>query len=154
MKKLHPEIKALQMVHTAMLLGPLLFLLVANYLSPKTIWAPYGTQLFKTLQIGVILYVFIALVAAFKLFSKRREAIVKINGLNQQLLQYRAAAIIQYAIIESAILFSATAYYLVQHKSFLWLSVAALVVFFTQRPNDVLVAGYLGLKREDVYITT
>ncbi len=149
--RFRPEIKSLQLIHTAMLVGQVIFLLLVVLLAGKQA-ARQDIRLFKILQGVVAVTALTCVTAAFLLFRKK-ITLLQAGDLNltDKLNAYRAACIGKFALIEGPALFSMIAYFLYPNLSFMLLAAMLLILFSMQRPTLSMLCMDLQAAREDFF---
>jgi len=141
------EIKALSILHLALLMGQVLFVLISVFLGYfKNISAPslqpYSQQLvILSIAVGIACFI-----GANSLFRKK---IQKINAEYKPLLErfndYRAACITRWGLIEFAALFSIVLFLLTNNYIILIVAAILVLLFFSTRPLLPKVASDLGI---------
>ncbi|MGW9685446.1 hypothetical protein [Flagellimonas sp. 2504JD1-5] len=80
------------------------------------------------------------------IFKQSVKNIHPTTSLKQQLMQFQTACIINYALVESAMLFGIASFFIKQNLIFIALSTAILFYFFLIRPTKQKIARDLNLK--------
>src|SRR5664279_3328790 len=126
MKEKKSPIKSLQILHTAMLAGMVLFCMVSAVvkLSGKHIDA----TLDKTLQVIVLIVSFGCVRAAFYLFKKRLQSIDTASSATDKFSVYRTASIVKWALIEGPVLFAVICFMLTRNYAFIGLAFVLIVL--------------------------
>jgi hypothetical protein len=133
-KKISP-LKSLQILHTAMLAGMVLFCMVSAVvkLSGKHI----DSTLDKTLQVVVLIVSFGCVRAAFFIFNKRLQSADPSSSATEKLSVYRTASIIKWALIEGPVLFAVICFMLTRNYAFIALAFVLIVLFAIQAPSKL-----------------
>jgi hypothetical protein len=148
--KFKPEIKSLIVVHTAMLLGQLLFAVIV-YVISNFITSKDNRTVFQALQIFAIVLSFGCGIAAFKI-SKQRIQQLQLTTLSfsEKFTQYRSACILKYALLEIPAMFCLVSYFIIHNISFLLLFGVLLFVFAGQKPTVFLMTIEMNVSKEEL----
>ena len=141
----------LKIMHGAMLIGQLLFIAVLFYLVySKKITAPLTDQ-DRIFQVIAIAFAAIAFFAGTSLFKKKITTLRE--GFNstakEKFEKYRSACIVQWALLEGAVLFCGICFFLTGNYAFLALAAVLILLFAMQVPNKTKMALQLGLSSTD-----
>jgi len=148
--KFKPEIKSLILIHTAMLIGQLLFAVIIYTVSGFSTSNESHT-LFQALQIIAVLLSFGCGFAAFKVSKQKIQQIQSTTlSFSEKLLQYRSACILKYALLEMPAMFCLISYFLIHNISFLLLFGVLLFVFAGQKPTVFLMTIEMNVSKEDL----
>jgi hypothetical protein len=71
--------------------------------------------------------------------------------IEEKFVQYRAACIIKYALLEGPCLFTIISYFLCRNFSFLFLAVTLIILFAAQTPTVAIMSNHLEVSAEDLY---
>jgi hypothetical protein len=146
-----PAIKALILVHTAMLVGQLLMAGIMYFLVSRTN-APLNPQLDKTLQVIALVLAIGGGYAAFFLFKQKVKPLqISDVSINEKLITYRTACIIKYTLLEAPAIFCFIAFFLTHNLAFLILGGILLLVFAGQKPTVTLITYDMNVSREDLF---
>lgn len=142
----------LKVLHTALLMGQILFAGVSYFLHQSGSLQLNVEELASIFKIVVPILVVGAFFGSQFLFkSKIREAI-KQENLSKKLLTYRVAFLLQCAILEGASLFSIMSYLLTADLWFLVMAAIVVVLFVLQAPSLQKVAMALQLNNQEKQI--
>ena len=144
-------LKALQILHRAMLLGQVLFAAIAFYLqySGNFIASLKGHD--QLLQVIAIVLSFGGFFIGSSLFKKKMQQLKESSPtLKTKLAAYRSAAIIQWALLEGPVLFSVICFMLVGNYAFLALAVVFILLFAVTTPNKTKMMLLLQLSEDEV----
>jgi hypothetical protein len=143
---------AFKIVHRALLIGQVLFIGVMFYMVySKTLVPPLAAQ-DKIFQVIAILFAATAFFAGNTVFKKRMAAIRDGAAVStkEKFEKYRAACIVQWALLEGAALFSGICFFLTSNYAFLALATTLILLFAMQAPNKTKAALQLGLGITDM----
>lgn len=146
-QKSSSDIKTLSVLHLALLMGQVLFVLISLFLgyfrnisSPSL--QPYSQQL-------IILSIIVGIACFITANSLFRKKLQKINGdykpPSERFNDYRATCITRWGLIEFASLFSIILFLLTNNYMILIVATVLIFVFFTTRPSLPKVASDLGI---------
>jgi hypothetical protein len=142
--------KVLRILHTALLLGMIMFNIVALIVVQKMRLAA-DESLQRALQVACILVSAASLIAGFNIFKKKMLAARNDPGPGEQRMDlYRAACILWWALIEAPGLLAVAGFMLTHNYAFLALSlfhVACLWVFTPRKANIIVL---LSLNADEV----
>jgi hypothetical protein len=144
-------IKALQILHKAMLLGQILFAAVVLFLKFSGSFTFSLSCLDKTLQVFAVVISFAAFFIGSALFKKKVQQ-ARDSALDVKIKAdaYRSASVIQWALLEGASLFCIICFLLAGNYAFLALSAALLFWFALNGPSKIKIMLLLGLNEEEM----
>jgi hypothetical protein len=149
-KKLE-EFKSLQLLHKAMLFGQILFLAIAFILNFTGKFSPASGNNDQVFQVIAVLLSFVGFFAGKYLFQKK---ILKSKespcDLKTKLKLYRAAAILQWALLEGPSLFCIICFLLTGNYAFLALSATLVLLFTITGPNKLKIGILLHLSQQEL----
>ena len=146
-----PEIKSLLTIHTALLAGQIILLMLFYFLAGNR-YNSGNPQLFKTLQIVAAILAMSSVTVAFVIFKKKvTELQLSESNLAEKLVLYRAACILKFTLIEGPAVFSIIAYCVFPNASFIVLAVLLIVLFALQRPTIPMLMKDIGVDKEDFF---
>ncbi|HET7117941.1 MAG TPA: hypothetical protein VFI29_15705 [Hanamia sp.] len=141
------DIKALSVLHLALLMGQVLFALISLFLGyfsniSSSSLQPYSQQLMiLSIIVGIVCFI-----AANSLFRKKIQKISEdYKALSERFNDYRAVCITRWALIEFAALFSIILFLLTNNYIILIVAAVLVLLFFTTRPSLPKVASDLGI---------
>jgi MFS family permease len=138
-------------VHTALLAGQILFLLLSLFVAGMhhTI---EDVTFFKMLQGVVAVTAIISVTAGFFIFRKKVAQLQQEElDFSGKFMKYREASITKFALIEGPVLFSIIAYFIYPNLSFIIFAVILIVLFVLQRPTVPMLSLHLQVSREDLF---
>lgn len=143
------QLKALQILHTAMLAGMVIFGVVsaivklsARQFSPDT--------LNKVLQVTALAITFILVKTGLTIFDRKLQTIPPGANASEKLAIYRTGVIIKWTLIELPILFSIISFMLTRNYAFIALALALVIYFAFQGPNKVKLMLQLQLTNQEL----
>jgi hypothetical protein len=148
-----PEIKALFILHIALLIGQILFTLIfllAAYFrnfTPTSSWQSYYNQLIiLCIAIGVAAYA-----GGNILFTKKLEQIKgDSKSLPEKFNDYRAACITRWALMEFAALFCLILFFTTNNFVLLIIGATVMLLFYTTRPSLQKTASDLDISEAEI----
>lgn len=152
MNRNSPTFSTFKIMHRAMFFGQLVFLAVLFFLVyRKSVSAPLAAQ-DKICQVIAIVFSALAFFAGNELFKRRLTAIKDgiDSAVKEKFDKYRSACIIQWALLEGAVLFCGICFFLVGNYAFLALAAVLALLFMMQMPDKNKMALQLGLSAADV----
>lgn len=143
--------KSMQLLHRALLFGQVLFALLAFYLVYTGKFDAAYLQHDQIFQLIAILFSVAGFFGGSKLFKNKIEDISKSNtDAKERLEGYKAAAIIQWALLEGPTLFAIICFLLVGNYAFLALAIALILVFTILAPTKIKISILLNIKEADI----
>lgn len=127
-------IKTLKLIHLALQAGQVFFIVVAFFLR-NTGAFPAPFEDWNIFLIAVLLITASAIGAGLFIFKQRMDAIAGSKALADKLTDYRAAAIVKYALAEGPSFFAVVAYLLTGNMIILGIAVAIIAYFATMWPT-------------------
>lgn len=143
-----PYFTKLRIVHAAMLLGMIALFLIIRFvlLNNEIINNASVTDLFLLYIPPIILAV--AILAGWLHFKSRlKQSEEKI--LNLKLMDYRAALIVRWAMLEGAVLFSLVMFLIYADRYFMGVALIGMAAFTFLRPDSGKAVTHLNLNNED-----
>lgn len=148
-----PEIKALSILHFALLAGQIVFALISlliaysKKISFASSWLSYYNQLILLcIAIGIAGYV-----GGNILLKKKLEQINSDSkSLSEKFNDYRAACITRWALMEFTALFCIILFFVTNNFVLLLVGAALILLFFTTRPSLRKVASDLGVSEVEI----
>jgi hypothetical protein len=143
--------KMLKVLHTALLMGMIVFSVIAIVLVQRNLVPASGETLERTLQVVCILVSGVGLLAGFNLFKKKMMAARNDTGPGEQRMDlYRAACILWWAMIEGPGLLAIIGYILTHNFAFFALGVFHITCLFVFSPRKANIVVLLNLSSEEV----
>ena len=123
--------KDLQTIYRVLLYSQIGFWIIALLLVQFGGIKPFAAEsLDRLLQVIAVFYSFIAVIVGLQLFRRRLETIKQLEiQPRDNLIQYKSASIVQWALLEGAGIFCIVCYILTGNWSFLGLAIMFLAVF-------------------------
>ena len=145
------ELKSLQIVHRALLLGLVLFAAIAFYLNYSGNFIAGLKSYDQPLQVIAITLSFGGFFIGSLLFKKKMQQLKDSSPeLRVKLSTYRSAAIMQWALLEGPALFAIICFLLVGNYAFLALAVVFIILFAVTAPNKTKMMLLLQLTEEEI----
>jgi len=144
---------ALKIVHNAMLVGQVLFILVLFFMAYSKKTGPVLPEMDKPLQIIAVLLSALGFLLGTNIFKKKLLAIrddMNNVGVQEKFAKYRTACIMQWAMIEGPCLFCCICFFLVGNYAFLALAAVLVLLFGLLAPGKIKAALQLGLSTTDM----
>ncbi|WP_420321742.1 hypothetical protein [Flagellimonas sp.] len=123
----------LSVIHLGLAIGPIVF----GILSYRTVPTSYFSisEVDGMFLVVVPIFALLCLLMGHFIYTQSIKNILPSSKLKQQLIQFQTASIINYALIESAMLFGIASFYINENLIFLLLSATILLYFFMVRPT-------------------
>ncbi len=130
-----------------MLAGPALFcgVLLLKTFVLNAGETPVATAYAEMLQIASIALSAGAVLLGQFFFKKRLKAVQAETRGKERLEMYRSTLIIQWALLEGAIILNAIFYFLTQNLAFIGLAAVLLLILFMVRPTELKTTLHTGL---------
>ena len=145
------SLKSLQIVHTAMFAGQVLFAVIASYLVFSGVQEAHmqgNTE--KILQVVAIVFSAGGFFAGTTLFKKKLMEIRSMTGtVQEKFAVYRSASITQWALLEGPALFCIICFFLTGNYAFVILAFVLIILFFLLAPKRIKIAFQLGLSQRE-----
>jgi hypothetical protein len=140
-----------KLIHRAMLIGQVLVIAVFSYLIFSKTQQPILKEKDRLFQVVTLLFTGAAFFIG-TIFFKKKIALLKSSSaaVKQKFEQYKATSILQWALLEAAVLFNGISFFLVGNYSFIALAVVVIILFFLVAPNKTKMAIQLGLPLHEV----
>lgn len=128
-------IKQSQIICSALIIGQLFFLAIAVYLVVQT-GGGLGVSDFKDIFIYVIpIFTISSIGASYFVFRSKLNKLKEIQSLEQKIVEYRAAQIIRWALLEGPSFFAIIAYILTGDILFAVVSIVIILFFIPTFPT-------------------
>lgn len=143
---------AFKIIHSALLIGQLLFIGIMLYLVYSNIITTPFTGNDKALQVAAVLFSALAFFAGNHILKKRSAALRDNTVISpkERFEKYRAACIMQWALLEGAALFCGICFFLSGNYAFLVLAAALILFFALQTPGKSKTASQSGLSIDEI----
>lgn len=125
---------SLSIIHTALIMGQLLFAGVTFYLNNSGQYMP-DKSLNTVFMLVVPGLVIVGIVASNALFSSRIKNIKEKQDFSAKLEAYRSVSIMRWALLEGPSLFAIICYFLTGNNKFLLMAGILIVIFVLKRPS-------------------
>jgi hypothetical protein len=143
--------KVLRIMHTALLIGMVIFNIVGIVLVQRNIVRAADEKLERILQVVCILLSGVMLIAGFNIFKKKMIAARNNTGPGEQRMDlYRVACILWWAMIEGPGLLATIGYILTHNYAFFALGVLHLSCLFVFSPRKANIIVLLNLNEKEV----
>jgi hypothetical protein len=143
------KFKSLQILHTAMLAGMVLFCVVSAVVHFSAELTA-NASLNKVLQVTILAITFAAIKTGVTLFERRLQAIPATANPAEKFRRYRAAAIIKWALIEIPVLCTVVCFMITRNYAFIALAFALIIFFFFQAPVKLKLMLQLQVSEADL----
>ncbi|OQP50580.1 hypothetical protein A4H97_01695 [Niastella yeongjuensis] len=143
--------KVLRILHTALLIGMVIFNIVGIVLVQQNIVPASGEDFERIFQVVCILVSGTGLIAGFNLFKKKMIVARNSTGPGEQRMDlYRTACILWWAMIEGPGLLATIGYILTHNYAFFALGVFHLSCLFVFSPRKANIIVLLNLTPQEV----
>lgn len=140
------QLKALGIVHKAMLAGQVILAGISIVLFSAGIETPQMKEYDRTFQIIAVVAAAIGFIAGTNLLKKKmREAREATNTPAEKFDRYRSASILLWALLEGPCLLSLVFFYLTANYAFIALAAVLIFLFFIFGPSKQKAMMHLGL---------
>jgi len=139
--------KSLQTIHIALCAGLALSLTAFRYVVKKEQTSAVDSQLIFDV-IGVVTG-FVCVLAARFLFFVRTKAALSVRTLKEKMDIFRAAFIVQMAVLEGAAMINAVFYFITKNDLHFFIALGILLLMAFRRPTRVIAAMLLFNNTED-----
>jgi hypothetical protein len=145
-------LKALQIIHRAMLLGQIVFLLIVVFLKYSNRFPSTLQHLDQLLQLVALVLSFGGFFIGGVIFKKKLQQVKEVPDLVAKVMAYRSGCMIQWALLEAASFFCILCFLLVGNYAFLALSLALLLAFAVVGPSKLKLMLQLQLSEEELEV--
>ena len=143
--------KVLRIVHTALLIGMVIFNIIGIVLVQQNIVPAADEQFERVLQVVCILVSGTLFLVGFNIFKKKMMVARNHTGPGEQRMGlYQAACILWWAMLEGPGLLATIGYILTHNFAFFALAVFHLAVLFVFSPRKANIVVLLNLTNEEV----
>jgi hypothetical protein len=140
------HIKALNVLHKALITGQVVFAAIAFYLVYANLFVSHQKDWEKPLQLIAVLLSVGGFIIGNIIFKNRINSIIGTNeSISTKMNVYRTACLVQWALIEFGCLFSIISFMLTGDYSFLFLAGALVLTFAMLSPTKDKVVFQLQL---------
>ena len=145
------NIKALMVLHKALLLGQVIFAAVSFFLVYTKALVSSNEELDRVLQVAAIILAAAGFFAGTSVFKKRLLQIRDMQtDAKEKFSMYRAACIIQWALIEGPCLFTIIGFFITGNYAFIALAAVLILLFTMMMPSKAKIAFHLGLSEAEM----
>lgn len=145
------SLKALNIIHKAMLTGLVLLSAIFFYIVYAKLFVPSLVEMDRVFQVIAIVLAASGFFAGLFLFKKRLIQIKEMqSGVKQKFELYRSACIIQWALLEGPCIFSLISFFFTGNYAFLALATALIILFALQAPSKDKIALQLGISGDEL----
>ena len=147
-----PYIKAISILHYALLAGQLLFGIIMLALVWLRKENSYGlANISQQMLVACLVIAALAYLGSNQLFKKKLRDINEINNpVSKKLEEYRAASITRWALMEFATLFCIIVFFVTGNYSIMIVAAVMLFLFFTTRPGAEKTVSDLNISLNDL----
>lgn len=142
--------KTMQILHLAMIAGLVFFMLVSAFFVRGLLLEPIDSGIMSILMVVVPLLIFGGLFGSTLLIKNKLNVAKQKPNLTEKMSDYRAALIINFAMLEGPSFFAIVAYMLTGNLLFLGMAGLLLLVFFTIRPTTEKAIRDLELSPDEI----
>jgi hypothetical protein len=143
------DLKSINILHKAFLIGQLLFIAIAFCLVYFKLFQATEHQLEKPLQFIAVIFSIGGFFAGSRIFKKRLADSKLQYNVKDKFEIYRGACIIQWALIEGPCLFNIICFMLTGDYTFLYLTGALILTFVKLSPSKIKLVDDLQLSDEE-----
>jgi hypothetical protein len=143
-------LKALNIIHKALLMGPIIFGAICFYLVYNGMGIIADETFNRTLQVIAIAIAAAGFFIGTALFKKKLAVIKTTDDAAQKFNLYRAACILQWALLEGPSLFCIISFFITGNYAFLVLAGALIILFAMMAPTKIKVAFQTGLTEDEL----
>jgi len=145
-------LKALNIIHKAMLMGQIIFAGICFYLVYSGMEASATEGLDKILQVVAIATTAAGFFTGTYLFKKKLMTIRSMEDgtAAEKFSLYRAACILQWALLEGPSIFCIICFFLTANYAFLVLSGTLIILFAMMAPTKTKVAFQMGITENEL----
>jgi F0F1-type ATP synthase membrane subunit c/vacuolar-type H+-ATPase subunit K len=129
------ELKMLGLIHVAMMAGIFIFALVITLMDVFREGPPPIPESFPVMQILVPVYGLMMIISGNLVYKKLISSIPTEVSIQEKMMKYRAFSLVQYAMLESAALFSLVVFFLTKDLLSFVVAGVILLAFFFSRPS-------------------
>jgi hypothetical protein len=144
MKQKASPFKSLQLLHTAMLAGMVLFCVVSAVIHFSGKLAA-NVSVNKILQVTILAVTFASIKTGLSVFDRKLQSIPVTAAPAEKFAIYRIAAIIKWVFIEVPVLCTVICFMITRNYAFIALAFALIIFFFLQAPSKLKLMQQLKL---------
>ena len=144
-------LKALSVIHRALMMGQILFASVCIYLIYSKLVLPLANDLDKILQVVTLALTAGGIFAGMSFFKKKLMQIREMQtGAKEKFNLYRSACIIQWALLEGPSIFCIICFFLTGNYAFLALVLIVVILFAMTAPSKVKILLQLQISEAEL----
>ena len=144
-------LRALNIMHKALLMGQIIFAAVCVYLVYSGMVKPFSIDFDKPLQVIALLLAAAGVFAGNAFFKKKILQVRDIqNDAKQKFEAYRAACLLHWAFLEAPAIFSIICFFLTGNYAFIALALLLIMIFALQAPSKNKLAQLLQVNEADL----
>ena len=144
-------LKALSVIHRALMMGQILFASVCIYLIYSKAVLPMGEELDRVLQVAALVITVGGIFAGMTFFKKKLMQIREMQtGAKEKFDLYRSACIIQWALLEGPSIFCIICFFVTGNYAFLALVLIILFLFAMTAPSKVKILLQLQISESEL----
>ena len=129
-------LKMLNIMHKVLLMGQVFFAVICAFIVYTKSILPPAKEQEKILQVAALIITAAGIYAAITLFKKKLMQIREMQiNTKEKFLLYRAASIVQWALLEGPSLFCIICFFLTGNYAFLALAIAIMFLFILMAPS-------------------
>lgn len=145
------DIKALTVLHKALLAGQVVFAAICIFLAYAKKLPPAQEDLDRILQVITIVISAAGFFGGNTFFKKRLlEIRDKQASAKEKISMYRAACMVHWALIEGPGLFTITCFFITGNYAFIALAAVLMLLFAMLAPSKIKIAFQLGVSQEEL----
>ncbi|MEO6540470.1 MAG: hypothetical protein ABIN74_05750 [Ferruginibacter sp.] len=144
-------LKVLHILHKALLMGQILFAAFCVYVIYTKTVLPSAADLEKILQVVALILTAGGVYAGTSIFKKKLILIREMQtDARQKFAQYKAASIIQWALLEGPAIFCSICFFLTGNYAFLALSIVIMLLFAVTGPSKNKILTQLQINESEL----
>ncbi len=143
-------LKAMNILHLAMLAVLVAFSLISTYLVYSGNFTPSMQENQQLLQVAALALAGLGIFFGNRIFKSRLMDIQNMPTLKEKIGFYQSANIVRWALIEGAALFSIVCFLLTSNYAFLALAVALIILFMVLKPTKEKICIQTGISSQEL----
>ncbi len=143
-------LKLLMVLHTALLMGQLVFGGICTYLVYIKAAFSVAPELEKVLQVAALIIAAGGVYAGMAIFKKKLLQVRDMQSDKEKFSLYRSALIIQWALLEAPSLFCIICFFITGNYAFLALAVVLMFLFVMAAPSKTKMLTQLQLSESEL----
>jgi hypothetical protein len=143
--------RALNIIHKGLIAGQVMFAAVTAYLLYSGAVIPAATELDRTLQVVALAITAAGIFAGFAIFKKKLVQVREMqSSAKEKFDQYRAACIIQWALMEGPAIFCIICFFLTGNYAFLAVVGFVIILFAMTGPSKLRIQLQLQISEAEL----